>query len=85
MRRGAGLLKIHPPTQGVDLAEKKHIPFFARCGELTVVLMAHTGHVHSAPVVDQTLGDPRKLELALDAGCTVVACHCGTGWPLERP
>ena len=28
---------------------------------------------------------PRKLELALDEGCTVVACHCGTGWWWDRP
>ena len=31
------------------------------------------------------LADPRKLELALDAGCTVVACHSGTGWLQDTP
>lgn len=83
--KGARLLKIHPPTQGVDLADRKHAAFFRRCARLKVVVMVHTGHEHSAPVVDKMLGDPRKLELALDSGCTVVACHCGTGWPQDRP
>lgn len=26
-----------------------------------------------------------NLERALDEGCTVVACHCGTGWWWDRP
>ena len=47
--------------------------------------MVHTGHEHSAPVVDIRLADPLKLTLALQEGCTVVACHCGTGWPGEKP
>lgn len=83
--RSAPALKIHPPTQGVDLADKKHARFFRRCAELGIVVMVHTGHEHSAPVVDVELARPRKLEPALDEGCTVVACHCGTGWPGEKP
>ena len=83
--QGARLLKIHPPTQGVDVADKKHTGFFRRCSDLHVVVLVHTGHEHSAPVVNISLADPRKLELALDLGCTVVACHCGTGWPQDRP
>jgi predicted TIM-barrel fold metal-dependent hydrolase len=47
--------------------------------------MVHTGHEHSSPIVDARLADPRKLELALESGCTVVACHCGTGWPQDSP
>jgi mannonate dehydratase len=83
--KGAKLLKIHPPTQGVDLADRKHTPFFRRCAELKVVIMVHTGHEHSAPIVDVRLADPGKLKLALDVGCTVVACHSGTGWAHDRP
>jgi predicted TIM-barrel fold metal-dependent hydrolase len=83
---GAKALKIHPPTQGVDLADKKRIPFFRRCAQRKVVVLVHTGHEHSAPVVDIGLAHPRKLTLALEEGCTVVACHCGTGWPIhDRP
>jgi predicted TIM-barrel fold metal-dependent hydrolase len=85
VERGAPALKIHPPTQGVDLADKKHATFFRRCAELGIVVMVHTGHEHSAPIVDAQLARPGKLELALTQGCTVVACHCGTGWPGEKP
>jgi uncharacterized protein len=84
-RRGARLFKIHPPTQGVDLADRKHGRFFRRCTELDMVILVHTGHEHSAPVIDRHLAGPRRLEFALDQGCTIVACHAGTGWPTDNP
>jgi predicted TIM-barrel fold metal-dependent hydrolase len=83
--KGAKVLKIHPPTQGVDLSEKKHTGFLRRCAALKMVVMVHTGHEHSAPIFDIRLADPQRLELALDSGCTVVACHCGTGRSTDRP
>jgi uncharacterized protein len=85
VQKGARILKIHPPIQGVDLADKKHTRFFRRCAELQVLVMVHTGHEHSSPIVDAGLASPLKLELALDQGCTVVACHCGTGRPEDHP
>src|SRR5262245_57597642 len=42
--KGARLFKIHPPTQGVDVADPKHIPFFRRCAELGMTVLVHTGH-----------------------------------------
>ena len=83
--KGARVLKIHPPTQGVDLADKRYVPFFCRCAALKMVVMVHTGHEHSAPIMDAQLANPRKLERALGEGCTVVACHCGSGWWWDRP
>jgi uncharacterized protein len=83
--RGARILKIHPPTQGVDISDPKHTRFFSRCAKLGMKVMVHTGHEHSAHVIDAGLADPRKLELALDLGCTVIACHSGTGWKSDRP
>jgi uncharacterized protein len=83
--QGAKVLKIHPPTQGVDLSDKKYTAFFRRCADLKIIVMVHTGHEHAAPTFDIRLADPRKLELALDIGCTVVACHCGTGRPQDKP
>lgn len=83
--KGAGLLKIHPPTQGVDIADRKHERFFRRCCELNMLVLVHTGHEHSAPVIDKSLAAPRRLELALDQGCSVVACHAGTGWITDAP
>lgn len=83
--KGARMLKIHPPTQGVDVAEARHAKFFRRCAELDTLVLVHTGHEHSAPVIDKNLAAPRRLELALDQGCTVVACHAGTGWISDSP
>jgi len=85
VEKGARVLKIHPPVQGVNLADKKHTRFFQRCADLKTVVMIHTGHEHSAPIVDSASANPRKLELALDQGCTVVACHCGTGRCDDHP
>src|SRR5262249_28489527 len=84
-RRGRRLFKLHPPTQGVDVGNRKHTKFSRCCAALEMVVMVHTGHEHSAPVIDKELASPRRLELALDQGCTVVACHAGTGWTTDRP
>jgi uncharacterized protein len=83
--KGARAVKIHPPIQGVDLADKKHTKFFQRCAALKTVVLVHTGHEHSSPIIDVGLANPRKLELALEQGCVVVACHCGTGRQGDRP
>lgn len=83
--KGARLFKVHPPTQGVDMAARKHKRFFRRCADLDMVMMVHTGHEHSAPVLNKDLANPRRLWLALDQGCTVVACHAGTGWERDEP
>lgn len=83
--RGARGLKLLPPSQGIDLADRRHARFFARCAELGVVLIVHTGHEHAIPALDNRLGHPAKLEPALDQGCTVVACHGATGLPWEWP
>jgi predicted TIM-barrel fold metal-dependent hydrolase len=61
------MLKIHPPTQGVDVSDRRHAPFFRRCAALDVLVLVHTGHEHSAPVIDIALADPLRLELALKA------------------
>jgi uncharacterized protein len=82
---GAKLFKIHPPTQGVDVGDRKHTKFFERCAELGMVILVHTGHEHSAPVIDKRLAGPTRLELPLELGCTVVACHAGTGWEADTP
>ncbi len=83
--RGAPMIKVHPPIQGVDVADPRHRPFFRRCAELDILVLVHTGHEHAAPVVDIRLADPAKLEPVLLAGCRVVACHAGTGRPSDSP
>lgn len=83
--KGARLFKIHPPTQGVDVADRKHGKFFRQCAELNMLVLVHTGHEHSAPVISKDLAAPRRLEFALDQGCSMVACHAGTGWTSDTP
>lgn len=83
--KGAKLFKIHPPTQGVNVADPKHTKFYGRCAELKIVIMVHTGHEHSAPIFDKDLANPTRLELMLEQGATVVACHAGTGWVTDTP
>jgi predicted TIM-barrel fold metal-dependent hydrolase len=85
LNKGARILKIHPPIQGVDIGQAKHKRFFRRCAEKNVLVMVHTGHEHSGPVIDIDFANPTKLRLALDEGCTVVACHCGTGRSDDQP
>ncbi len=76
--RGAKVLKIHPPTQGVDPANPKFREFYRKCARNGVCVIVHTGAEHSAPITSSSLGDPRHLELALEEGCTVIAAHAGT-------
>ncbi len=83
--KGARLFKIHPPTQGVDVGDRRYARFYRRCSELNMLVLVHTGHEHSAPVIDKDLANPRRLEFALDQGCNIVACHSGTGWPSDTP
>jgi predicted TIM-barrel fold metal-dependent hydrolase len=83
--RGARSFKIHPPTQGVDVSDAKHSKFFQRSADLEMAVLVHTGHEHSAPVIDKHLASPSKLRLALDQGCTVIACHAGSGRPGDVP
>lgn len=83
--KGARLFTIHPSTQGVDLADRRHLKFYQRCSALKMVVLVHTGHEHSIPVLDKNLAHPSRLEFMLDQGLTVVACRSGTGWPSDAP
>jgi hypothetical protein len=83
--KGSKLIKIHPPTQGVDLGDRRHVKFFNACADGGMIILVHTGHEHAAPVINKLLAGPKRLELPLELGCTVVACHAGTGWPMDEP
>ena len=78
LAQGARMLKIHPPTQAVNPGEPQFRAFYRKCAERGMRVMVHTGAEHSAPVANNTLGDPRLLDLALAEGCTVIAAHAGT-------
>ena len=76
--QGAVLIKWLPNSQAIDPASRLCLPFFKRLRELGLPLLCHTGDEHTIPVRGQNLGDPRRLEPALDAGVTVIAAHAGT-------
>ena len=80
---GARVLKVHPPTQVVDPGAKRYRPFYKRVAELDVILMVHTGTEHQSSVEHVEWGDPARLRLALDEGCTVIAAHSGFGSVLD--
>ncbi|HAB14893.1 MAG TPA: amidohydrolase family protein [Verrucomicrobiota bacterium] len=83
--QGARVLKIHPPTQGVNPANPRFRAFYRKCAQHGVGIIFHTGAEHSAPIASSSLGDPRLLELALEEGCTVIAAHAGTKAFFEPP
>ncbi len=85
LAQGARVLKIHPPTQGVNPANPRFRAFYRKCAQSGVCIMVHTGAEHSAPIASSSLGDPRLLELALEEGCTVIAAHSGTKAFFEPP
>jgi hypothetical protein len=76
--QGARVVKVHPPTQAVDLSEPRFREFYRKCAQSGVRIMVHPGTEHSAPIASQRLGDARRLNLALSEGCTVVAAHSAT-------
>ncbi len=76
---GARVLKIHPPIQDVDPAEKRFRSFYRRLAEHGIILMVHTGMEPAPGVVGHAVSDPARLATALEEGCTVVAAHAGMG------
>ena len=81
---GARVLKIHPPIQDVDPAENRFRPFYRRCAERKVIVMAHTGTEHAAEIVGNEFSDPQRLVPALEEGCTVIASHSGAGSIIDK-
>jgi len=78
---GAVCVKWVPPSQNIDPSSPKYEKFYMRMKKHGLVLSSHTGYEHTIFVTDQSLGDPEKLRLPLEAGLTVVAGHAGTsGW-----
>ena len=76
---GARVLKIHPPIQNVDPAEKDFRQFYRRIAEHGIILMLHTGMEPAPGVATHIFSDPARLALALEEGCTVIAAHAGMG------
>lgn len=77
-QQGAVLIKWIPSIMYIDPSDEKLIPFYKRMVELGIPLLTHTGMEKSFPTARDELADPKKLELALNIGVTVIAAHIAT-------
>ena len=77
-RRGAVLVKWIPAIMQIDPADERIIPFYRRMATLGIPLLSHVGQERSFPDANDLLGDPRRLELPLSLGVTVIAAHIAT-------
>ncbi len=77
---GAALVKWLPNTQGIDPSDRKYKAFYRKLSDHGVPLLSHTGFEFTMKTVDQKLGDPEKLRLALEEGTIVISAHCGISY-----
>ena len=77
---GAVLVKVLPNAQQFNPAEAKYKAFYRALVERRLPYLSHVGYEFSLIGKDQSVGDPRRLEFALDQGVTVIAAHaCSYG------
>ena len=72
-------VKVHPVYQGVAIDDPRFVRILARCGELGLIVVMHSGADIGFPGVDMC--SPRMLQRALQQSgpVTLVAAHMG-GW-----
>ena len=75
---GAVLVKLLPNTQGFDPAAAELAGYFRKLADLAIPMLIHGGFEHTLPVIDQSFGDPARLEQALDLGVTAIVAHAGS-------
>jgi len=76
--RGARIVKWLPNSMGIDPADPRCDPFYARMKARGMALLAHAGDEHALAAGDDELGNPARLRRALDAGVRVIVAHCAT-------
>lgn len=74
-RAGAVLVKWNPALMHIDPADKRLIPFYLALIELHLPLLTHTGDERAATRARNEFSDPKRLELPLRLGVTVIAAH----------
>lgn len=83
-RDGALLVKWLPAIMNIDPGDPRYIPYYRTLVKLDLPLLVHVGNERSFGDVDDSLGDPRKLELPLKEGVTVIAAHIATTGEYEN-
>jgi predicted TIM-barrel fold metal-dependent hydrolase len=77
---GAVLVKVLPNAQQFNPADPRYKPFYRALAERNLPFLSHVGYEFSLIGKDQSLGDPDRLQLALDEGAMVIAAHaCSYG------
>src|SRR5512145_2199794 len=77
---GAVLVKVLPNAQQFNPGEAKYKAFYRALAERRLPFLSHVGYEFSLIGKDQSVGDPGRLECALDEGVTVIAAHaCSYG------
>jgi hypothetical protein len=74
----AVLVKWLPNSQGIDPADRRHLPFYQKLAELGLPLLCHTGFEFALPAIHQEYGDLERLRLVLEQGVIVIAAHSGS-------
>ena len=77
---GAALVKVLPNAQQFNPGEVRYKSFYRALAERRLPFLSHVGYEFSLIGQDQSMGDPGRLEFALDQGVTVIAAHaCSYG------
>ena len=77
---GAVLVKVLPNAQQFNPADPTFKSFYRALADRKLPFLSHVGYEYSLIGKDQSVGDPDRLELALDEGATVIAAHaCSYG------
>jgi hypothetical protein len=77
-QQGAVLVKWLPNYQGIDPADRRHLPYYRKLIALGLPLLCHTGYEFALPAFDQNFGRLERLHLPLEQGVTVIAAHSGS-------
>lgn len=77
-QQGAVLVKWIPNIQHIDPADPTLTAFYQKMRELNLPLLSHTGQERSFSTANDAYGDPKRLELPLSLGVTVIAAHIAT-------
>lgn len=73
---GSIAIKALPNSQDFDPADTRFRAFFEKMAKHQIPFLTHTSFEHTIPPVNQLWGKPRRLELPLECGVTVIAAHC---------
>jgi uncharacterized protein len=78
---GAVLVKVLPNSQRFDPGDERYKPFYRALAARRLPLLSHVGYELALIGHDQSVGEPRRLRVALDEGVTVIAAHaCSSGF-----